>query len=171
MLFEAKNLLKSTQFSFHIACTNSYLLFLDFEVIKSILEKFKSNTSLLNKILFRLSFKGSWLIFFTCSLISFGWSFNTCISTCIRHRQTELVLERIGVEKIQRTFRRNFPKEKFLTCFVLLVFTFFSTPNPSLFSVSVTSDTTELFTVGIDFCWFVELGTHIQLRGEFVLKS
>lgn len=128
-----KNLLKSTQFSFHIGRTNSYLFFLDFEVIKSIFVIFKSNTSLLNKFLFRLLFKGSWLILFTCSLISFGWSFNTCISTCICHRQIALVLERIGVEKIQRTFkffpcsflyrRRNFPKQEFLTCFVVLNFT------------------------------------------------
>lgn len=133
MLFEAKNLLKSTQFSFHFARTNSHLFFLYFEVIKSILEIFKSNTSQLNKFLFRLSFKGSWLILFTCSLISFGWSFNTCIATCICHRQIELVLKRIGVEKFLRTFkffpcsflywRRNFPKKKFgpvLSCWFLL---------------------------------------------------
>lgn len=97
MLFVAKNRLKSTQFLFHIARTNSYLFFLDFEVIKSILEIFKSNTSLLNKFLFQLSFKGSWLILFKCSLISFGLSFNTCISICIGHRQIEF-FERIGVQ-------------------------------------------------------------------------
>lgn len=97
MLFVAKKLLKSTQFSFHIARTNSYLFFLDLEVIKSILEIFKSNTSLLNNFLFRLSFKGSWLILFKYSLISFGLSFNICISICIDHRQLEF-LERIGVQ-------------------------------------------------------------------------
>lgn len=93
----SKKLLKSTQFSFHIARTNSYLFFIDFEVIKSILEIFISNTSLLNKFLFWLSFKGSWLILFKCSLISFGLSFNTCISICIGPRQIEF-LERIGVQ-------------------------------------------------------------------------
>lgn len=97
MLFVAKKSVKIDTISLHIARTNSYLFFLDFEVIKAILEIFKSNTSLLNKFLFRLSFKGSWLILFICSLISCGLSFNTCISTCICHRQIEF-LERIGVQ-------------------------------------------------------------------------
>lgn len=179
MLFVAKNRLKSTQFSFHIARTNSYLFFLDFEVIKSILEIFKPNTSLLNKFLFRLSFKGSWLILFKCSLISFGLSFNTCISICIGHRQIEF-LERIGVQfkehsssshAVFSTEKWISLKKRILTCFFLLSFTFFSTPNQFQFSVSVTSNTTELFTEWIYFRWLVELGTHIQRRGEFVLKS